>query len=147
MEAIIKCAGVEDVIRLEVFLNKANLSTDGVNEAIEYFLIMENDFGNIIGTLGIEPLGKMGLLRSLAVTADVTEKDLFILFEQIYILAKDRKLETLYLATNKKSSLELFRLMGFTEEEMISLPNALYESEHVKHILTVDNSFFLKLSI
>lgn len=147
MEAIIRCAGVEDATRLEVFLDKANLSTDGLNESIGYFLIMENDFGDIIGTLGIEPLGKWGLLRSLAVTSDVTEKGLFVLFEHILLLAKDLKLESLYLATNKKSLVELFRLMGFTEEETKSLPDALYESEHVKYILTVDNSFFLKLSI
>lgn len=147
MEALIRYAGIEDVTRLEMFLDKAKLSSDGLNQAVEYFLIMENSFGEIIGTLGIEPLGKIGLLRSFVVTTDATEKDLFILFEQILSLAKERELETLYLATNKKSSLELFQLIGFTEEEMISLPEALYDSEHVKHILTVDNFFFLKLFI
>lgn len=147
METIIRCAGVEDATRLEVFLDKANLSADGLKEYIGCFLIMENDFGDIIGTLGIEPLGKCGLLRSLAVTSDVTEKNILVLFEHILLLAKDMKLESLYLATNKKSLVELFRLMGFTEEEMKGLPDTFYESEHVKHILTVDNSFFLKLSI
>ncbi|MBU8881043.1 hypothetical protein BGM26_19155 [Bacillus sp. FJAT-29790] len=147
MEACIRCAKVEDVTRLAAFLEKANLSTDGIKESIDYFLMMESDFGDIKATLGIEPLGKIGLLRSLVMTPDVSEKDLFILFEQILILARDRQLTALYLATNKKSSLEFFRLMGFVQEETNGLPEALYGSVHVKYILTVDNSHFLKLSV
>lgn len=147
METIIRCAEKEDITRLELFLEEAGLSKDGVQASIEYFLLMESQLGDIKATLGIEPLGKVGLLRSLAMRPDRTEKDLFLLFEQIFILARDRQLNTLYLASNKKSSLEIFRIIGFTEEIIENLPEELFQSEHVKHILTVDNSFFLKLSI
>ena len=147
METIIRCAQAEDITSLELFLEEAGLSKDGVKESIEYFLLMENHLGEIKATLGIEPLGKVGLLRSLAMRPDRTEKDLFLLFEQILILARDRQISTLYLASNKKNSLEIFNLLGFTEEIIESLPVELFQSEHVKHILTVDNSFFLKLSI
>ncbi|WP_102273603.1 GNAT family N-acetyltransferase [Cytobacillus massiliigabonensis] len=147
METIIRCAREEDSTRVELFLEEAGLSKDGVQASIDYFLLMENQIGDIKATLGIEPLGKVGLLRSLAMRPDRTEKDLSLLFEQILILARDRQLNTLYLASNKKSSLEIFRLIGFTEEIIENLPDELFQSEHVKHILTVDNSFFLKLSI
>jgi amino-acid N-acetyltransferase len=147
METIIRCAQTEDMTRLELFLEEAGLSTDGVRASIDYFLVIENQAREMKATLGIEPLGKVGLLRSLAIRPDLTEKDLFLLFEQIFILARDRQLTTLYLASNKKSSLEVFRLIGFTEEIIENLPAELFQSEHVKHILTVDNSFFLKLSI
>ncbi|WP_057772822.1 GNAT family N-acetyltransferase [Cytobacillus dafuensis] len=146
MEAIIKCAGPEDVTRLELFLQKANLSTEGIQESIEYFLIMENNMSDLKATIGIEPIGKIGLLRSLAITKDASEKELILLFEQILKLARDKQLETLYLASNKKNSIEFFQLLGFVQETS-DLPAALYESEHVKYILTVDNSYFLKLSI
>ncbi|MBS4190078.1 hypothetical protein KHA94_07655 [Bacillus sp. FJAT-49705] len=146
MEAIIKCAGSEDLSRLELFLQKANLSTEGIQKSIDYFLIMENKMTEMKATIGIEPIGKIGLLRSLAITKGSSEKELFLLFEQILKLAKDKQLETLYLASNKKNSLEFFRLLGFVQETS-DLPAALHESEHVKHILTVDNSYFLKLSI
>ena len=147
METIIRCAQLEDITRLELFLEEAGLSKDGVQASIDYFLVMENHAEEMKATLGIEPFGKVGLLRSLAIRPDLTEKDLFLLFEQIFILARDRQLTTLYLASNKKSSLEIFRLIGFTEEIIENLPAELFQSEHVKHILTVDNSFFLKISI
>ncbi|MBT2688644.1 hypothetical protein J7I93_10645 [Bacillus sp. ISL-47] len=144
---VVRCAQVEDVDRLAAFLEAANLSTDGIKDAIEYFLIMENDSGDIKATLGIEPHGEVGLLRSLVMSASASEKDLFVLFEQILMLARDRKLHSLYLASNKRNSLDFFHLLGFKQEETEQLPAVLFESDHVKHILTVDNSFFLKLSM
>ncbi|MBP2243361.1 amino-acid N-acetyltransferase [Cytobacillus eiseniae] len=149
MEAIIRRANIEDIKRLEEFLEEAKLSKDGVESCVEYFLIMENQMGDIKATLGIEPLGEIGLLRSLAIRqgVDEIEKSLFMLIEQILILAKDKQLQALYLASNKKNSSDFFRLMGFIEEEIENLPKVLCQSDHVKHILTVDNSFFLKLSI
>ncbi|MFE8698054.1 hypothetical protein ACFYKT_17060 [Cytobacillus sp. FJAT-53684] len=147
MESIIRCAQAEDVTRLESFLEEAKLSVEGIQSSIENFLIMENHLGDIKATLGIEPLGKLGLLRSLVMRSETAERDLFILFEQMLMLARDRQLESIYLASNKKNSFEFFRLLGFTEEAASHLPEALLESQHVKHILAVDNSFFLKLSI
>ncbi|CAM3603695.1 GNAT family N-acetyltransferase [Cytobacillus oceanisediminis] len=144
---VVRCAQLEDADRLTAFLEAANLSTDGIKDAIEYFLIMENESGDIKATLGIEPHGEVGLLRSLVMSASASEKDLFVLFEQILILARDRNLHSLYLASNKRNSLDFFRLLGFKQEETKQLPEVLFESDHVKHILTVDNSFFLKLSM
>jgi N-acetylglutamate synthase-like GNAT family acetyltransferase len=80
-------------------------------------------------------------------SASASENDLFVLFEQILMLARDRNLNSLYLASNKRNSLDFFRLLGFKQEETEQLPEVLFESDHVKHILTVDNSFFLKLSM
>jgi len=149
MKALIRCAGGEDLASLEEFLGKANLNTDGIGEMLDYFIILENGNGKIIATLGIEPLGKIGLLRSLAMDpqANASEQDLFILFEQAFLLAKDKGIKTLYLASNKKNSMQFFRLLGFREEEKGNLPEELHKSDHVTHILTVDNSFFLKLSM
>lgn len=144
---VVRCAQLEDMDRLAAFLEAANLSTDGIKDAIEYFLIMENDSGDIKATLGIEPHGEVGLLRSLVMSASASENDLFVLFEKILMLARDRNLNSLYLASNKRNSLDFFRLLGFKQEETEQLPEVLFESDHVKHILTVDNSFFLKLSM
>jgi N-acetylglutamate synthase-like GNAT family acetyltransferase len=56
---VVRCAQLEDMDRLAAFLEAANLSTDGIKDAIEYFLIMENDSGDIKATLGIEPHGEV----------------------------------------------------------------------------------------
>ena len=147
MAAYIRCAAEEDVDKVRDFLEQARLNAEGIAEAIDYFLIMETEDEQIKATLGIEPLGTIGLLRSLAMTKDMSENDLFILFEQTLMLARDRQLQTLYLSTNKKASVSFFHLLGFQEVDKESLPEKLYESDHVKHILTVDNSLFLKLTL
>jgi N-acetylglutamate synthase-like GNAT family acetyltransferase len=146
MEALIRCAGKEDEKKLTAFLEKANLGTDGISESINYFLLMEDEEQNIKATLGIEPLGSVGLLRSLVLSERASEKDLLLLVEQILRLARERELNSLYLATNKKGSSEFFKLLGFQDEKG-ALPEDLCRSAHVQHILTVDNFSFLKLSL
>ncbi|MDQ0154320.1 GNAT family N-acetyltransferase [Robertmurraya andreesenii] len=147
MGMIVRCAQAEDTGKLITFLNEAKLGTDGVKEAIEYFLIMEDETSRIQATLGIEPLGRIGLLRSLAMTTNARENDLLIIFEQMLKLARSKELDHLYLATNKESSLPFFTLLGFERVEQNSLPSELFTSVHVNHILNVDNSMFLKLKL
>lgn len=147
METIVRCAQTEDIQRLIAFLNEASLGTDGVEESIEFFLIMEDENGRINATLGIEPLGKYGLLRSLAITQQASESDLMLIFNQMLKLAREKELESLYLATNKHSSLPFFSLIGFEQEKKENLPQELFSSDHVNHILTVDNSLFMVLNL
>lgn len=147
MEVMVRCAQVGDKHKLISFLQEANLGTDGIEETIEYFLIMEDEDRRIRATLGIEPLGKFGLLRSLAMTSQAGENDLLIIFEQMLKLAREKQLEKLYLATNKSSSLPFFSLLGFETVEQSNLPQELFHSEHVKHIINVDNSLFMRLNL
>lgn len=147
MVAIVRCAQIGDKNKLISFLHEANLGTEGIEEAIEYFLIMEDEEKNIQATLGIEPLGRFGMLRSLVMTSRASENDLFLIFEQMLKLAREKQLESLYLATNKSSSMQFFTLLGFEREEQANLPQELFASEHVKHILNVDNSIFMMLNL
>ncbi|WP_080843830.1 GNAT family N-acetyltransferase [Cytobacillus gottheilii] len=143
----IRCASMEDVEKLSLFLQNAKVSSDGIEDSIDYFLVSENEFGQIQASLGIEPHGQIGLLRSLVLSPNSTEKDMFILLEQILMLARDKGLKELYLASNKQSAAIFFSLMGFQPQDSTKLPADLYESEHVKHILSVDNSYFLRFTI
>jgi N-acetylglutamate synthase-like GNAT family acetyltransferase len=147
MEVTIRTANHEDTKNLVSFLQKANISTEGVAETIDSFLIMEDNGGQIKATIGIEPLGNIGLLRSLVMTANTNENNLFQLLEQTFLLARDKGMAELYLATNKLGAMKFVQLLGFQQIEKELLPIILCQSEHVKHILTVDNSVFLKLSL
>lgn len=144
---MVRCAQVEDVKKLVNFLEKANLGTDGVEEAVDYFLLLEDEAGNIQATLGIEPHGRVGLLRSLAITSQASEKELLLIFEQMLLLARDKQMQSLYLATNKKGSVQFFEMMGFQQVEKKALHEKIFESAHVQHILTVDNSLFMELKL
>ncbi|WP_019153978.1 GNAT family N-acetyltransferase [Robertmurraya massiliosenegalensis] len=147
METLVRCAQVEDKDKLVAFLKEANLGTDGVEDSIDCFLILEDENERIQATLGIEPLGKIGLLRSLAMTQRTGENDLLLILEQMLQLAREKEFNSLFLATNKSSSLSLFSVLGFEKEEKENLPQELFASEHVKYIMNVDNSVFMGLKL
>ena len=62
-------------------------------------------------------------------------------------LAKEKGMNGLFLATNKSVALPFFELMGFQRVEREELPSEFYHSEHIRHVLNVDNSLFLKFSL
>jgi N-acetylglutamate synthase-like GNAT family acetyltransferase len=146
-EGMIRWAQANDTKRVISFLDGAGLGTDGVEESIEFFLILENESGKITGTLGIEPIGDIGMLRSFVMTEGGDEHQLLQLFEQMLFLARNKQLQSLYLATNKEASLQFFSMMGFVIEEKDQLPGELLSSKHVKHIFSVDNSEFMRLKV
>jgi N-acetylglutamate synthase-like GNAT family acetyltransferase len=142
---MIRVATEQDLPALVQFLEKANLGTDGIEDTIHFFLLMENEFGGLRATLGVEPYGENGLLRSLVITAGMQENDILVLFEQMLRLAKEKNLSRLFLATNKTASVAFFEMLGFSTVD--HLPVELYQSEHIKNILGVDNSLFLKIEM
>jgi len=148
MQAVIRRADKQDLGSLTEFLTKANLGTDGVTaETAEYFLLLEDENKNIKGSLGMEAFEGFGLLRSLVVSSEQAEKEIFILFTQMLQLAKEKGMRNLYLATNKTVALPFFDLLGFQRIEREQIPSEFYDSDHIRHILNVDNSLFLKFSI
>jgi N-acetylglutamate synthase-like GNAT family acetyltransferase len=148
MQAIIRRASQNDLSILKEFLTKASLGTHGLSaEMAEYFLLLENEEGKLVGTLGIETFGETGLLRSLVVSPGQAEKDIWLLIGQALQLANDRGLKEVFLATNKSAVLPLFELLGFNPVPKEAIPQELHQSEHVQHILNVDDSSFLKFAI
>jgi N-acetylglutamate synthase-like GNAT family acetyltransferase len=148
MQALIRKAGKQDLGKLTEFLTKANLGTEGLtDETVDYFLLLEDEMGELRGSLGIEAFDGFGLLRSLVVSAGQAEKEIFILFTQMLQLAKEKAMNSLYLATNKREAVSFFELLGFQSVEREELPTPFYDSEHIRHILNVDNSLFLKFSL
>ncbi|MEH7180696.1 GNAT family N-acetyltransferase [Neobacillus vireti] len=148
MQGLIRCANKEDLGTLREFLTRANLGSDGLTEGtIEYFLLLEDENGAIKGTLGMEVIEGCGLLRSLVVSPGQAEKDIVLLITQMMQLAKEKGMKSLFLATNKGATVPFFDLLGFEKVERDELPAELYTLEHIKHILNVDNSLFLKFSL
>ena len=147
MQAVIRCAEKMDFNRIVDFLETAGLGTEGISpESLPYFLLMEDSMGEIKGMMGLESFGESGLLRSLVITPDMGENDLIYLFKEMMLLAKKRRIFHLFLATNKRGALDFFHVLGFRETEWGNLPEELINSPHIKHILNVDNSIFLKFS-
>lgn len=148
MGIIIRVANKQDLPELKMFLSRAGLGTEGISEeAIEYFLLLQDKEKAWKGTIGIEPYRRNGLLRSLVISSGQTEQELFLLFEQALALAKGKNLENLFLATNKNIAVPFFNMLGFQLIEKNELPKELSDSLHIKHMFNVDNCIFFKLAL
>jgi amino-acid N-acetyltransferase len=95
----------------------------------------------------MEAFNEHGMLRSLVVSPGQADREIFVLFDQMVQLAKEKGMKSLFLATNKSVALPFFELMGFQKIEPETIPTEFYSSEHIRHVLNVDNSLFLKFSI
>jgi amino-acid N-acetyltransferase len=145
---MLRRANRKDLDGLKAFLSRAGLGIEGLTEeGAEYFLLLENEDRSWRGTLGIEPYQENGLLRSLVVTSGQAENDIFMLFQQAFLLAKEEKIQHLFLAAKKSVAVPLFQILGFQIITKDELPEALSQSAHINHILNVDNSMFLKYSL
>ncbi|MBA4536624.1 hypothetical protein H1Z61_05575 [Bacillus aquiflavi] len=147
MQTVLRRANKCDLPKLIDFLDRANIGTEGITSSVDYFVLMEDVNCNIKTTLGIEPLGEIGVLRSLVLTPGTSEEELLALFEQILHLAKEKEMKEIYLASNKQETVPFLEMLGFSYTGMKELPKKIFESEHVSHLLTVDDLFFMKLFI
>lgn len=147
MKMVVRSAQASDMKNISLFLRQAGLAVAGTENMSENFLFLEAETGNIEGTLGMETLGKYGLLRSFAVSRKVTKQNLLTLFEEALIEGRKKGLEKVFLAVNKRTSVELFTTLGFSVQEKSSLPPQLLQSNHAKQIHSVDNSIFMMLNL
>lgn len=144
---IIRQGETGDVEKIASFLNKAGVTVEGLAEWLEYFLLMETEADQaLIGTIGIEPFGKVGLLRSM-VLSDGTVEDILFLIQQALKLAKEKDMDAIYCSVNNQHSIQLFQLLGFQKIDVDEIPQILKESNAVKSVFTVDNSHFMYISM
>jgi N-acetylglutamate synthase-like GNAT family acetyltransferase len=146
MTKTIRQATREDIYKVIGFLVKAGLSTEGVKNTIDCFLLVEDTDGNLIGTLGIEMRDRTGLLRSLVVTPAFDSEEIFTLFQEIFKLAREKDLSRLYLITNRRASLNFFEMLGFQQEPQGHV-DELKDFVHAKQLSTVDNLLTMSLHL
>ncbi len=146
MMKVIRRATIEDLEGILAFLDRAELSTDGVEEAIDYFLVMEDSDDTMLGTLGMEIKEGNGLLRSLVVEPGLNTEDLFALFQEILKLAKEKGLQNVFLISNKKASVQFFSLLGFQEVEK-EHSESLGSFEHIQNLSTLHECSVMGLKL
>lgn len=133
----------KDVRDLEEFLAGANVSSVGVRSKFEYYLLARDGEGKMLAAVGLEPMKNIGLLRSLVFSPTFPYEKIPALLQQILLVAKKHDLHSVYLATNKPSSLQLFEALGFKQVEADELPAVFYTSEHGKQLVSMDNCLFM----
>lgn len=131
----LRIAEEKDVQALKSFIEKAGLSSDGIESIVEYFVVMESDVDAMVASLGIEPVNGDGLLRSLVVSENINQAHLLSLFESVHALGKEKGLIGSYLVANKKNSIEFLQLIGFQSIDHEEIPAHLLTSAHFKESL------------
>ena len=144
MEKQIRVATEMDVNRVKAFLDQSEVSSEGIEDSIDHFILMEGVNQEIVATIGIERVEMNGLLRSLVVRPSVGQTDILTLFKSVISLAKDKEMDELYLATNKDASVSFFELLGFEKVRIDILPNELMDSTHFQKLVEMKTSIFLK---
>ncbi|CAH0345065.1 hypothetical protein [Bacillus sp. CECT 9360] len=133
----------KDILELEQFLTNANVSAEGIRPHFDYYLLARDTAGKMIATVGLEPMKNIGLLRSFVFDPSFSHENIPALLQQILLIAKNQNLHSVYLATNKQSSLSLFEALGFRQIEPEELPAVFYASEHGKQLAGMDNCRFM----
>jgi N-acetylglutamate synthase-like GNAT family acetyltransferase len=98
-------SALEEILSL---LNSVDLPPDGVAEYLDGFLVARDDTGRLVGCAGMERHGRLGLLRSVAVTSELQQSGLGTrLTEAILQLASRQGLtEALLLTTTARDFFE-----------------------------------------
>ncbi|RXJ02712.1 hypothetical protein DS745_05205 [Anaerobacillus alkaliphilus] len=129
MGIVIRIATEKDLLPIQHLLAKANLSERGIEQNIDNFLVVEDPDKKVIGTVGIEPIGKDGLLRSLVMASESWNAKVGLDFIELAVsYGKQKGYEKLYLLTN--SSLPFFEYIGFRILEEQDVPGHLKDTEH-----------------
>lgn len=114
----------EDLPRIRALLASANLVADDLTEdALRYFFaLVEN--GKLIGAVGLEPYGQVGLLRSLVVAGDAQQHGFGgALLLAAETLASDLGISAIYLLTN--SAQAFFGARGYRVVARADAPSSI----------------------
>ena len=111
-------------------LKACDLTREGVAEHLDGFLVARDD-RELLGVVGLERYGEVGLLRSLAVSPKARGRGVgSSLVEALITGARERKIATLYLLTDTAG--DFFPQFGFEQIPRASLDVRLEASAELQ---------------
>jgi amino-acid N-acetyltransferase len=126
----VRPATARDWPEIDRLLHARALPTEGAREHQAGFLVAEDGF-TVVGAIGLERYGSVGLLRSLAVTERSSGRGVgTVLVRALLARAQALGLEALYLLTT--TAPDYFPRFGFEPVPRASLPAALSASAELR---------------
>jgi N-acetylglutamate synthase-like GNAT family acetyltransferase len=121
-----EAAGADDAAAVTALLDACGLPSEDVAPLLPGFIVAR-DGERIAGTIGLEAFGRIGLLRSLAVSPDQRGRGLGReLTRRLVEQARSSGIEHLYLLTT--TAADFFAALGFTVVERASAPPLIASS-------------------
>ncbi|MBF0287317.1 MAG: GNAT family N-acetyltransferase [SAR324 cluster bacterium] len=122
-EIVFTVATPQDRIPIEQLLSNAKLPFTDLITHLPHFVVGRKN-NEVIGVIGLEILGEIALLRSLAVTGSYQGKGLSqILYEKILDHAKLQQVKTLYVLTTTAE--DYFDKRGFLKIQRSEAPESI----------------------
>ncbi|MDA7025382.1 hypothetical protein PJ311_02005 [Bacillus sp. CLL-7-23] len=138
----LRLAEKRDKDAIRSFLTEAGTSYKGIDEEKSHFILMEDCQKKIVACLGMEKIeNEKGLLRSLVVSDQLNQGHVVSLFQSMQVLCEKREIHTLYLVTNKQTSVNLLEVLGFKQTE--NKPNELIQSQHASVSLEANEAVLM----
>ena len=123
-----------DLLHLKEFLENNSLTSVGIQQCLENFLIATNESGDWVGIAGYEEYGRSALLRSVAVTKEFRNSGTGrVLVEQVLANAKKRGFDIVYLMTEAAET--YFERLGFESICTDQMDQAVRNSEELRDCL------------
>lgn len=112
---------------IKSLLAECSLPHEDIRGHLRHFIVFGSK-GNIVGVVGLEVLGSVGLLRSLAVKESHRRKGLGkTLCEKMEGYAASQGIKTLYLLTRNAEG--FFKKMGYREVERTAAPGPIQKTK------------------
>lgn len=128
----IRKAKPDDCFEIALLVKMAGLAIDDIDPELQGFMVA-HDAEQVVGTVGIEAFGKIGLLRSLVVAK--THRNQAIghqLYKQAIDYAQAQGIEELYLLTTTADA--YFAKRGFARIERTDVPDEIKSTEQFSSI-------------
>jgi amino-acid N-acetyltransferase len=125
-------AGPSDTEAVQCLLASCDLPTDDVAEHLDHFIVAAS--GKVAcGVIGLELLGNLALLRSLAVAKPYRGRRLAsMLYEQIVHYARQQGVVDLYLFT--LTAVDFFSKLGFRKIAREHIPHAIQMTQEFRSL-------------
>lgn len=122
----IRKAQKEDLPVVIQLLEESSLTTAGVEQHFDNFFVAE-DAGGVIGAIGVEIYGDVGLLRSAVVRKGLQRQGIGRqLYDTLVISAKSKKMKKMILLTT--TAAEYFSQKGFRKIEKATVQGPVTSS-------------------
>ena len=136
-DIIIEIFTKADGIKIPKLLSQAGLPTKDLTlDKLKTFLVARQEEGSLIGAIGVELYGDVGLLRSLVVHPSHRGKGIGkSLTHELESLAKQKGVKTLYLLTT--TTADFFTHLGYRMIQRARVPGSIAGTEEFRNICPV----------
>ena len=122
-----RVAKTQDLNIVKRFLQELNLPVEKIEDQFNNFILLFDAQNQLIGCAGLEIYNTDGLVRSVAITKVLQNKQLgSLLVDEIEKLAKKKHLTTLFLLT--ETAEKFFTKHGYTKLQRDNVPLSIQNS-------------------